>query len=529
MQASTDDTIVVVGGGLAGLAAAAYLARAGRSVTVLERAGDRGRAGADDRHWRLPPEPGSARTVSTAARRHASSTSSGWLARAACPPRRAPMHSTAGPCTRCPAASYRCSPPVSSESPARWRPPACSPAWRGSTPALSSPPRFARGSRATCGRIGARRLIEALFRLSTYAHAPDTMSAGLAVGQLQLALAHNVRYLDGGWETLVDGLRSRVEEHGGRVRTAAAVVELVRGADGALAGVRLRSGEVVPAAAVILALDAAAAAPLLPEGAAHRAARDAVPVRAACLDVGLARLPRPRATFALGIDEPLYCSVHSAAARLAPEGGAMIHVARYLGDDTPDPGVVERQLEGVLDHLQPGWRDVVVERRFLPHMVAASALATATEGGIAIATWPGRGGGPEPVPRRRLDRRRGLARRRQPGERGRRGAPRAGAPTRPRGPRRRDRFRTTRRRHRVPGAPRSVVEPVLPDDRGRGGRGRSRAGDVRARPGPSAGGRRDGPPSVVDAGGGEPRTRPSPRTPAPRMAGAVAAVAHRDR
>ena len=66
----------------------------------------------------------------------------------------------------------------------------------------------------------------------------------------------------------------------------------------------------------------------------------------------------------------------------------MIHVARYLGDDTPDPGVVERQLEGVLDHLQPGWRDVVVERRFLPHMVAASALATATEGGIRSRPGP---------------------------------------------------------------------------------------------------------------------------------------------
>ena len=35
-------------------------------------------------------------------------------------------------------------------------------------------------------------------------------------------------------------------------------------------------------------------------------------------------------TFSLGIDRPLYLSVHSATARLAPEGGALIQVAKYL-------------------------------------------------------------------------------------------------------------------------------------------------------------------------------------------------------
>src|SRR5262245_16850937 len=228
-----------------------------------------------------------------------------------------------------------------------------------------------------------RALIEALFRLATYANAPETMSAALAIRQLQLAVAHGVAYLDDGWQTLVDGLRARAEEHGARLRTGAAVVELTRRGDGRVAGVRLRSGETVPAAAVVLALDAPAAAELLPDGAVRRVARNATPVRAACLDVALTRLPRPRATFALGIDEPLYCSVHSAVARLAPEGGALIHVARYLGDDAPDPKRDEARLEGLLDRLQPGWRDVVATRRFLPQMVAASALTTAAAGGVA--------------------------------------------------------------------------------------------------------------------------------------------------
>src|SRR5262249_11248776 len=109
-----------------------------------------------------------------------------------------------------------------------------------------------------------RRLVHALLRLATYADAPDTMSAGLAVRQLQAALASNVSYLHGGWQTLVDGVRARAEEAGAHVRSAAAVTAVERGADGGLAGVRLRDGELVGARAVVLALDAAAAAERLP-------------------------------------------------------------------------------------------------------------------------------------------------------------------------------------------------------------------------------------------------------------------------
>jgi phytoene dehydrogenase-like protein len=233
-----------------------------------------------------------------------------------------------------------------------------------------------------------RRLLEALARLATYANAPETMSAGLAIRQLQMAIASSVSYLDGGWQTLVDGLRACAEGHGVRIRTAAAVTALERAADGRVTRTRLRDGSLVPASAVVLALDAPAASVLLPDGPVRRYAAAATPVLAACLDVALARLPRPRVTFALGIDEPSYYSVHSAVARLGPDGAAMVHVARYLGDATPEPKLLEQQLEGVLDRLQPGWREAVVERRFLPHMAAASALPRAADGGLSGRPGP---------------------------------------------------------------------------------------------------------------------------------------------
>lgn len=227
-----------------------------------------------------------------------------------------------------------------------------------------------------------RELLHALFRLSTYANAPQRLSAGTAIAQLQLALAKNVEYLDGGWQTLVDGVWAQAQTHGATIHTGEKVTGLDLGSDGRVRGVTLRDGTQRPARAVVIALPASAAAPLLPDSGTARYAATATPIHAACLDVALRCLPQPKARFAIGVDAPLYYSVHSAIARLAPEGGAVIHVARYLDETPPDPKTTERELEGVLDSLQPGWRELIVERRFLPSMVAASALATAVDGGL---------------------------------------------------------------------------------------------------------------------------------------------------
>lgn len=115
-----------------------------------------------------------------------------------------------------------------------------------------------------------------------------------------------------------------------------------------------------------------------------KAAKEAKPVRMACLDVALSSLPDKDALFALGVDRPLYFSVHSVYAKLAPEGGALIHVAKFLGTSIkPKPREDQQELEGMLDLLQPGWREVLVKRRPLPNMVVSNALVTAAAGGLA--------------------------------------------------------------------------------------------------------------------------------------------------
>lgn len=220
-----------------------------------------------------------------------------------------------------------------------------------------------------------RGLVEALMRLTSYADDPGRSCAAASVAQLQAGLDKGVLYLDGGWATLVTGLREVAECAGALVRCGQRV-SAVRAGEG---GVEVATGEprTVRARVAILAVPPPVAAALVQGPAASMLkewALDAIPVQAACLDLGLRRLPDPRRLFAVGIDQPLYFSVHSASARLAPESGALVHVAKYLGSQPQDAKLVEAELEAFCDLLQPGWRAEVAERRYLPSMLVTGAL-----------------------------------------------------------------------------------------------------------------------------------------------------------
>jgi phytoene dehydrogenase-like protein len=234
-----------------------------------------------------------------------------------------------------------------------------------------------------------RHVVHALFRVTSYANAPDAYSAGAAIAQAQAALAKNVLYLDGGWQTLVDGLRNVTERAGVIIEAKQRVAAVEH--DTMVRGVRLADGSLITAASVIITGSPEEALSLIPKAPTPLLtwARTAVPIKAACLDIGLSLLPRSHARFALGIDQPLYFSVHSAVAKLGPEGSAVIHAAKYLHPAIETNAKAdEHELEQLLDLMQPGWRDVTVERRFLPQMTVYHALPTAKMKGLAGRPGP---------------------------------------------------------------------------------------------------------------------------------------------
>ncbi len=224
-------------------------------------------------------------------------------------------------------------------------------------------------------RSEVRDALGALARVTTYTHAPDHASAGATIAQMKAGLARGVLYLDRGWQSLVDGLERAAREAGSEITRGAHVMAVAReAAHPNRFAVTLANGERVTARAVVLATGPATARKLL--GVPSLGA-ELVAVHAACLDLGLSALPRPDRPFALGIDRPTYFSVHSESARLA-EKGATVHVMKYLDPHAShDARADEDELEEVCEQMQPGWRSRVVAKRFLPSLVASNALVVA--------------------------------------------------------------------------------------------------------------------------------------------------------
>jgi phytoene dehydrogenase-like protein len=209
------------------------------------------------------------------------------------------------------------------------------------------------------------------------------------VRQMQRGVA-GVLYLDGGWVSLVDGLRDAAIKAGAEIRLGAAVERVA--AEGRRTRVVLADGGEHVADATLLAIGPKEASALAPNVASlGRYADEAIPARANTLDLALEGWPDGAKEFAFGLDVPLYFSLHSKAGKLAPEGGAVVHIARYMApDEAVRPDAIE-ELEAVADLAMPGWRKLEKKRQTLRGITVANAVVRwdRKRPGVALPDAPG--------------------------------------------------------------------------------------------------------------------------------------------
>ncbi|GIP40581.1 dehydrogenase [Paenibacillus sp. J31TS4] len=211
-----------------------------------------------------------------------------------------------------------------------------------------------------------RNLFYSLLRTASYVAAPDLQAAGPVLKQLQNSL-QGVLYLDRGWGALVDELREKASEYGVRFLTKSHV-HCIEHQDGKVQQVLCEDGTKVKASHIVVTTPPSVAYQLVPRAEAtalHTWKEQAMEVTAACLDVALRRLPKPKQQFVYGIDQPVFLSNQSRAAYLSEDGAQVVCVIKYQGRETNSEKDLQ-DLEQTLDLVQPGWRDELVVKQYLP-------------------------------------------------------------------------------------------------------------------------------------------------------------------
>ncbi|MDR4174419.1 dehydrogenase, partial [Bacillus nitratireducens] len=94
----------------------------------------------------------------------------------------------------------------------------------------------------------------------------------------------------------------------------------------------------------------------------YRCSNQSVPVTVAALDIGLRQLPNPTHQFVLGLDQPIFFTNQSRAAKLSEDGSIAVSLIKYHNPMLEMNHIHEdkEQLESTMELLHPNWKREVV-------------------------------------------------------------------------------------------------------------------------------------------------------------------------
>ncbi|MFL0403035.1 phytoene desaturase family protein [Bacillus nitratireducens] len=214
-----------------------------------------------------------------------------------------------------------------------------------------------------------RNIFYALCRTTTYTFAPTIQLASSVLKQIQLSMKEGVFYVDGGWETIITKLRDMANNVGVQFSANKHVLEIEHYED--KQRIHCFDDELFEVGTVIVTTPPKEACKII-KGAErtslYRWSKQSVPVTVAALDIGLRRLTNPTHQFALGLDQPIFFTNQSRAAKLSEDGSIVVSLIKY---HNPLLGINhfhddQEQLENTMELLHPNWKREVVAKQYLP-------------------------------------------------------------------------------------------------------------------------------------------------------------------
>jgi 15-cis-phytoene desaturase len=235
------------------------------------------------------------------------------------------------------------------------------------------------------GDAAVRRFANALATVNSYTRPAGELDAVWLLAHFQRTLFAKdaVGYMSGGFRSMYDAFLDELQSRGGVLVTAERVERL-----------DVQDGRVAAAVTASNRYEGEAFVCTLPPQDAPSIARDGSDlhaeleqwagledVRALCMDLGFSREVRENLALVFDIERDLYYSIHSyTTPDLAPAGGQLLHAMAYLSpDEAADAGLLQarkNELTAGLDLHFPGWRDAIAVERTLPAVRVVGARQT---------------------------------------------------------------------------------------------------------------------------------------------------------
>jgi 15-cis-phytoene desaturase len=224
------------------------------------------------------------------------------------------------------------------------------------------------------GDPAVRRFANALGTVNSYTRPAADLGAAWLLAHLQRTLfaKDSVGYMSGGFRSMYDVFIDELRASGGTLITGGRVDRL-----------EIEEGRIVAAItpdaryeadAFVCTLPPQDAPAIAPDGSALRAEMEQwaglEDVRALCMDLGFSRKVRDDLALVFDIERDLYYSVHSyTTPDLAPASGQLLHAMAYLSpEEASSDALLQRrkdELVAGLDVHFTGWREAIAVERTL--------------------------------------------------------------------------------------------------------------------------------------------------------------------